>query len=293
MARWRAIPVAKQKPGKLMGGHWVVLQAYAVSNHWALAMLGPEGARVAGGGYGGWEQTAVPRSKSITEWDSEPNMEMTLDLLFDGWMAHPIIPQLRASFVGPPRLPTGVTYQNRFTGRPVGSIVKSGTRRALAPPPRPPTAAVAASVTRRPQAPPPRPPNRLGGSMGAPTLRRPSATARTRPSSRGTLPAPTPRRQAPVRRRGSARPQGLWIEAMIADLESLAIRQTGDETPHSVRLYGAVPHTEKRWVVQNLEWGDAIRDKATGRRMRQQVTVHLLEFYQPAALRRLPRGKAK
>jgi len=85
---------------------------------------------------------------------------------------------------------------------------------------------------------------------------------------------------------------GLWIEAAIRDLESLARRQPGDSTPHSVRLYGAVPHTGTRWIIQNLEWGDAIRDKATGRRMRQQVTVSLVEFFQPAALRRLPRGRA-
>jgi hypothetical protein len=286
MARWRTIPVTKQKPGKLMGGHWVVIQAYAVSNHWALAMLGPEGARVTGG-YGGWEQTSVPRSKSITEWTTEPNLEMTVDLLFDGWMAHPIIPQLRASFIGPPRLPTGVQFQNRRTGRPIGMVIKSGTRRPVPPASKPPAAAVA---TRRPIPPPPKPPGRLGGRMAAPRTRTPGPS---RPSNRGVLPEPRTRRPAPVRNRTSARPQGLWIESMLADLESLAIRQQGDETPHSVRLYGAVPHTEKRWIIQGLEWGDCIRDQATGRRMRQQVTVNLLEFYQPAALRRLPRGKAK
>jgi hypothetical protein len=265
MARWRAIPVTQQKPGKLMGGHWVVIQAYAVANHWALAMLGPEGARVTEG-YGGWEQTGVPRSLSITEWTSQPNMAMTLDLLIDGWMAHPIIPQLRASFIGAPKLPTGVRFQNRRTGRPVGMVVKSSTRRPLAAPPKRP--------------------GHLAGSNSAVFNRRGDVVARR-------LPAPQTRRPAPVRRRSSARPQGLWIEGMLDDLESLATRQPGDETPHSVRLYGAVPHTEKRWVIQGLEWGDCIRDQATGRRMRQQVTVNLLEFYQPAALRRLPRGKAK
>ena len=265
MGRWRPIPVTKQKPGKLVGGHWVVIQAYAVSNHWTLAMLGPEGARVTGGGYGGWDQTAVPRSLSITEWNNQPNMEMTIDLLFDGWLAHPIIPQLRASFIDPPRLPTGVRFQNRHTGRPVGPVVKSSTRRPLAPPPKRP--------------------GHLPRTNSAILNRHGDAVARR-------LPAPQTRRPAPVRRRGSARPQGVWIESMLADLESLAIRQTGDETPHSVRLYGAVPHTEKRWVIQGLEWGDCIRDTANGRRMRQQVTVNLLEYYQPAALRRLPRGKA-
>jgi hypothetical protein len=45
-------------------------------------------------------------------------------------------------------------------------------------------------------------------------------------------------------------------------------------------------------VITGLEWGDCIRDKTTGRRMRQQVTVNLLEYYQPGGMRRLPRGKA-
>jgi hypothetical protein len=64
-------------------------------------------------------------------------------------------------------------------------------------------------------------------------------------------------------------------------------------TPPSLRIYGAVPHTDIRWVIQNLEWGDSIRDIVTGRRMRQQVTVSLVEYYQPTELQKLPRGKAK
>ncbi len=45
-------------------------------------------------------------------------------------------------------------------------------------------------------------------------------------------------------------------------------------------------------MIQNLDWGDDIRDKATGRRMRQQVTMSLLEYHQPDELEKLPRGKA-
>ena len=61
MARWDVIPVGQQKPGKLIGGVWVVIQAYTVANHWTCAMLGPEGARVTAG-YGGWNPVPVPRS---------------------------------------------------------------------------------------------------------------------------------------------------------------------------------------------------------------------------------------
>jgi len=86
---------------------------------------------------------------------------------------------------------------------------------------------------------------------------------------------------------------GVWIEGMIANLESLAIRQPGDATPHRVRLYGAIWHPECSWAITNLEWGDYIIDGQTGRKMRQQVTIHLLEFNQPTELRSLPRGKAR
>lgn len=202
--RWNVIPVAQQKPGRLMGGPWVVLQAYTVANHWTMAMLGPEGARVTAG-YGDWEVVPIPRDVGITEWRGRRNFEMSLDLLYDGWLARPLRPNLPASFRQPPKLPRAI---KRFRN----------------------------------------------------------------PRARG--------------------PRGLWIESYLEELESLAIRQGSDSNPHSLRLYGAVPHTEKRWVIQNLEWGDQITDKQTGRRMRQQVTVHLVEFFQPAALRTMPRGKA-
>lgn len=85
---------------------------------------------------------------------------------------------------------------------------------------------------------------------------------------------------------------GVWIEGHIENLESLATPVIKGDTPRSVRLYGSVPHPEVRWVIENLEWGDHITDIVTGRRMRQQVTIHLLEYNQPAELRTLPRGKA-
>ena len=324
MARWRTIPVSRQKPGKLMGGFWVVIQAYAVANHWTVAMLGEDGAKVTGG-YGDWDVIDRPRSVGITEWRGENNMEMSLDLLYDGWTAHPVFPRLPAAFIGPPKLPSGVQYQSRRTGKPIGAVVRTGVKRPLAPASKPPKAAVATKrpippasrppnptvATNRPIPPRPKPPGQLGGAMAAPRVRVPAPRRVVRPgtqlvaprtrtppprrttSSRGVMPAPQTRRPAPIRRRSSARPQAVWLEAMLEGLESLALCQPGDNSPHSVRLYGAVPHSEKRWVIQSLDWGDCIRDRATGRRTRQQVTVHLLEYHQPAALRRLPRGKAE
>ena len=284
MTRWDVIPVSHQKPGRLAGGVWVVIQAWSVANQWTIALLGEGGATVTAG-YGDWPVTQVPRSVGITEWRGENNMEMDVDLMFDGWLAHPIIPQLRKSFETPPKLPTGIKFQNRATGRPVGSTIASKTKRPRA----------AASHGTKIHVPPPpahpqRPRNLAAGrahGLPAPQQRKPLAVSRN-----FALPPPHPRQPAPIHRRSSARPQGMWMEASIQTLESLALRQDGDDSPHSVRLYGAVPHADKRWVIQTLTWGDAIRDEMTGRRMRQQVTVHLIEFYQPHALKTLPRGKA-
>lgn len=195
---WTVIPANRQGPGELVGGFWVILQAWPIANLFTLALLGPEGARVTAGG-GGWETIPVPRGVGITEWKGRPNYEMSLDLLYDGWLIHPQRPNPPRSFIGRPNLPIGITHAST----------------------------------------------------------------------------------------------GLWMEGTIATLESLAVPGRDMVTPPSLRIYGAVPHTDLRWVIQSLEWGDAVRDRITGRRMRQQVTVHLLEYNQPTDLAKLPRGKAK
>jgi hypothetical protein len=265
MPRWDVIPVGQQKPGRLIGGVWVVIQAYTVANHWTVAMLGPEGARVTGG-YGGWNVVPVPRSIGITEWDGEPNMEMEIDLLYDGWLSHVNFPWLPQSFRTLPKLSTGVTFQAANTGKPVGW---TAGRSSLPGRVQPYSSGLGWLPGTR---------SAVVSRSGAPIARR--------------IPAPQPRRPPPFRRPPKTRLRGVWLESMLEELESLALKQAGDENPHSVRLYGAVPHTDRRWVIQGLDWGEAIRDQQTGRRMRQQVTVHLMQFYQPAAIRNLPRGKA-
>lgn len=191
---YQVIPGKDQKPGALAGGFWVVLQAWPIANKWTIALQGPEGMKI-DEGYGEWGVTPVPRDVGITEWKGRRNYKASLDLLYDGWQRHPMIPALPAAFTSRPALPVGVKY------------------------------------------------------------------------------APGP----------------LWVEQWIADLEELALAAKGDPAPHSVRIYGAVPHPEVRWVIENLEFGDAIRDKWTGRRMRQQVTVKLLEYNQPSGIIKLPR----
>lgn len=258
------IPKAQRKPGRMSGGVWVVLQSWSVANQWVIALLGETGA-VVSAGYGDWMVTPIPRDKGMTEWRGENQMEMALDLMFDGWLAHPIIPSLRKSFHTPPKLPTGIKFQNRASGKPVGATVKSSVRRPLPPPPSRP--------------------GHLKHSQSAVFGKKGGVHARA-------LGAPQPRHPAPVNRRGSAKPQAVWMEANIKRLESLALRQPGDDAPRALRIYGPVPHANRRWVIQSMEWGDAIRDQHTGRRIRQQVTVHLVEFHHPQDLVTLPRGRA-
>ena len=202
-SHYKVIPANKQQPGALVGGFWVVFQAFSIANMWSLALLGPEGANITAG-YGNWTTEEVPRDVGITEFTGRANFEMDIDLLFDGWIVHPMRPNLPASFMKTPHLPVGVKWP-----------------------------------------------------------------------------------------RHDQTPNGVWIEGPIKTLEALAMVNPGDDAPHAIRIYGAVPHTELRWAIQSIAWGDAIRDKVTGRRMRQQATVHVIEYHNPLNLLKLPRSKTK
>ena len=177
------------------------MQSWPIADRWTLALLGPEGGKLTSGPAGNWEEIPVPRDRPITEWTGRNALAMDIDLLYDGWLQHPIRPEPPRAFTTRPRMP-------------------------------------------------------IGGNVRFSRMR------------------------------------GVWIEGMILSLEALATRQ-GEPTPTTVRVYGSVPKTEYRWVINNIEYGDAIRDRVTGRRMRQQVTVSLMEYNQPGDLRRLPRGNAK
>ena len=205
MGRWEVIPAARQGPGALIGGFFVVIQAWPIANLYTLALLGPEGMQITQGPGPQWEVTPRPRDLGITEWKGRTNYEASLDLLYDGWITHVLRPQLPAAFVGAPNLPAGVAWSGPGVPTPGG---------------------------------------------------------------------------------------GVHIEGMCASLEALATVGRDMTVPPSLRCYGAVVHPEVRWVIQSIEWGDCIRDKVTGRRMRQQATVHLLEYNQPTDLAKLPRGKA-
>lgn len=194
---WTVIPAKQQGAGAVLGGPYVVMQAWPIANLYTLALLGPEGAKIVAG-YGDWETIARPREVGITEWKGRRNYEMTIDLLYDGWITRVVRPGLPTNLMRQPSLPVWP-----------------------------------------------------GWASG-----------------------------------------GVHIEGMCNSLENLATVGRDMKVPPSLRVYGAVPHANVRWVIADLAWGDCIRDRVTGRRMRQQVTVHLLEYNQPTELAKLPRGKA-
>jgi LysM domain len=88
------------------------------------------------------------------------------------------------------------------------------------------------------------------------------------------------------------------VEADIASIELLALMQgikprgRDVHTTPPIRLFGAVPHPEKTWVISGIDWGDALRDFSTGARLRQALTLHLIEYQEDATLLSDTRGAA-
>lgn len=84
------------------------------------------------------------------------------------------------------------------------------------------------------------------------------------------------------------------VEGDIANVELFALRPgqatrgKSRPTPPPVRLFGAVPHPEVTWVVAGIDWGDDLRDPHTGHRLRQGLTLHLLEYVEETSVSALP-----
>jgi hypothetical protein len=74
------------------------------------------------------------------------------------------------------------------------------------------------------------------------------------------------------------------VEPEVKALEEMAIpagpRPPGEApvTPSPIRMVGAVPHTDLTWVVAGIDYGDVIRDHPTGHRLRQALTLKLMEY---------------
>lgn len=69
------------------------------------------------------------------------------------------------------------------------------------------------------------------------------------------------------------------IEDDIRSLERMALPRAGGQPP-TVKLAargGHIPYQRLRWVIDGLEWGDAIMN-ASGNRVRQAATLTLLQY---------------
>jgi hypothetical protein len=84
------------------------------------------------------------------------------------------------------------------------------------------------------------------------------------------------------------------VEGDITQIEKMALRPGGQPrgrplvTPPPVRIIGAVPHADFTWVIAGIDWGDALRDQQSGRRLRQALTLHLLEYVEERNISALP-----
>lgn len=72
---------------------------------------------------------------------------------------------------------------------------------------------------------------------------------------------------------------GTSIEDQIRDLERMALPRAGGQPPTVTLLArgGHIPYRNLTWVIDTLEWGDAIMN-AHGNRTRQAATVTLLQY---------------
>jgi hypothetical protein len=83
-----------------------------------------------------------------------------------------------------------------------------------------------------------------------------------------------------------------YVDGEIAKLEQLATKRPGMDTPPSLKIFGAVPHAELPWVIQAIDWGDAMPDVETGLRWRQQASIHLVQYVEGDVVVEQPRGAA-
>jgi hypothetical protein len=80
--------------------------------------------------------------------------------------------------------------------------------------------------------------------------------------------------------------KGLSIEKQIGDIALMARPVASDGEPPQVKIAargGAIPYQNRTWVVDSIDWGDALMN-ASGNRVRQQATLSLLEYVEDVYL---------
>ena len=88
---------------------------------------------------------------------------------------------------------------------------------------------------------------------------------------------------------------GRSVEPQLTALEALATRGPGMLTPPPLRIYGAVPRAGLKWVITGIDYTTTpavLRKFPSGERLRQDTTVHLMEYRDETTLVSLPRGDA-
>lgn len=78
-----------------------------------------------------------------------------------------------------------------------------------------------------------------------------------------------------------------WMDRYINIVEEIADRGL------PIRLIGPVIHAERKWVIEGIDFGDVIRETSSGRRLRQRLVCHLLEYVVGEHLAKLPKSKAQ
>jgi LysM repeat protein len=74
------------------------------------------------------------------------------------------------------------------------------------------------------------------------------------------------------------------VETGIRTLELMAMPPATGQEPPLVRVAGAVPRPGLTYVIETLEWDPAPMWSRNGYRVRQEATVHLLEYVRPDRL---------
>ena len=85
------------------------------------------------------------------------------------------------------------------------------------------------------------------------------------------------------------------VEPKLSTLEALATRGPAMLTPPALRIYGAVPRPGLKWVITGIDYTTTppvLRKFPSGERLRQAVTVHLMEYREETTLANLPRAAA-
>ena len=79
------------------------------------------------------------------------------------------------------------------------------------------------------------------------------------------------------------------VEQDCLDLERMSSAGPQNQKPPNVKITeGELPHMSVTWVIESLDWGDCIRQRDTGKRVRQVVSLVLVAVSDPYASAKSP-----